>query len=104
MANQTRAALLAEIESLKAEAAAAPAPAPVPETGTVIRRESAPVSAGHTLVIDGETGRYRAEGPVEPQVSGSGKNLTLASTRGGKAIGMFDGKPVTVNLNIYTPL
>lgn len=46
-----------------------------------------------TLTID----LSQSQGP-----SKSGKTQIIASTEGNQVIGMYDNKPITVGLNIYT--
>lgn len=41
--------------------------------------------------------------PIVPTVSGTGKSMTLATTRG-KETFMHDGKDIMVNLNVYVPI
>lgn len=44
--------------------------------------------------------------PMEdsPQLSASGKNYTLASTRGNhKSSELYNGKPITIGVNAYIP-
>jgi len=44
--------------------------------------------------------------PLEkkPQPSGSGKNLTVASTRGNMRLDVeYQGKPITIGINAYIP-
>ena len=41
--------------------------------------------------------------PIVPTISGTGKSMTLATTRG-KEMFVHDGKEVLVNLNVYMPI